>query len=225
MKYAFLILAFTFLSNICRASEKDPVLKIILTNGVITKVVIDDAEQNINLGKVFFTDSISTGFHIIKVYSKKSENSKCNGKLIFEKAIGIMKGHNTLILIKDKSVSKISNIVIPGYKFNDEIEGGTYDETRSQPINGRAFANLKSLIKETSAINEKDAIIKDAIKNNFFVTSQIINLLDLVSEDRKLSFAKLFYAITLDKENYSEIIKYLKNEKDKKDLRRFVETY
>ena len=225
MKYSFTLLALTLFFTVSKASDKDPVFKIILSKGFITKVVIDDKENLANLEKVFYSDSLSTGFHSIKVYSKNKKSSSCKGKLIYENNIGVKKGFNTLILIKDKRNAKVMSINIPGYKFNDKVEGGTYDDTRSQPINGRAFANLKTSISESKNDNEKVLIVKDAIKNNFFLVSQVVPVLDLISASNRLELAKMFYVITLDRENFGDVVSLIKNEVDRKELEKFIALY
>ena len=164
MKYIFTLLSITLCFSFCKASDKDPVLKIILTNGYITKVVIDQNENSVNFAKQFSSDAVPEGFHSIKVYAKKKKSGSCNEFIIYENNIGVKKGFNTLILIKNKSNSKVMSVNVPGYKFGAEVEGGTYDETRSQPINGRAFANLKTSISESFNVNDKIASVKESIK-------------------------------------------------------------
>ena len=95
---SILIVAFT----IIKAADKEPVLKVIYSNGFITKVVIDGNETPVNLEKVFLIDSLKTGFHKITVYAKSKKSNSCPAKIIYEKNIGVRKGFNTLILIENK---------------------------------------------------------------------------------------------------------------------------
>lgn len=225
MKYIFILLAFTLFSTISKASNKDPIFKIILSKGYITKVVIDDIEKLVNLEREFFTDTLPTGFHSIKVYAKNKKNSSCKGKLIYENNIGVRKGFNTLILITNNNTGKVITNPIIGYKFNEQIEGGTYDDTRSQPINGRAFADLKTAVSETLDEQKKGLLVKSAIENNFFLTSQEIPLLALVAPVYWLELAEMFYIVTLDRENFSEILNFLNSNSDREKLKAFIENY
>lgn len=222
----FLLLSIFFLTVfISKAADKEPVLKIIYSNGFITKVVIDGNKIPVNLEKVFFIDSLKTGFHKITVYAKLKKSNSCKAKIIYEKNIGVRKGFNTLILIENKNNGKVKNNPIAGYKFNELVEGGTYDDTRSQPMNGRAFANLKTSVFETLDQQKKGLMVKAAIENNFFLTSQVIPLLELVAPVYRLQLAEMFYIVTLDRENFGDVINFIDSESDRKKLKEFIEKY
>ena len=221
-----LFLSFFILSFIVsKGADKYPTLKIIYSKGFITKVIIDEIEIPVNLEKEFIMDSLNEGFQKISVYGKSKKSSSCKGKMVYENYIGVKKGFNISISVKNKNIGMVNSTLIPGYKFNEQIEGGTFDETQSQPINGRAFANLKTSVSDAKNEGEKVAIIKEAIKNNFFLTSQIIPLLELVATVNRLELAKMFYIVALDRENFVEIINLLNSESNKKKLREFIDNY
>jgi Domain of unknown function (DUF4476) len=86
---------------------------------------------------------------------------------------------------------------------NGNWNNGNGGWTTKVAMNDKAFYQLKQSIQNESFDDTKQAIAAQAIRNNYFTSTQIKELVQLFSfESSKLAVAKLGYKNTIDKQNY-----------------------
>jgi hypothetical protein len=120
--------------------------------------------------------------------------------------------------IKEELISRIDRLEIEFSKNMDRrqkeefkkriyeiiaiIDRSEISESFIYPINDRQFEQLSSQIKNTSFDNQKRDIIQSAAQNNFFITDQLVSILQLFNFDKeKMEVLKIVYPRVLDPEN------------------------
>ncbi len=95
--------------------------------------------------------------------------------------------------------------------------------TYNQQVSDNDFNQLKQYIKKEAFDDRKVALAKQGAGNNYFSTSQVSQLMSLISFDNgKLDIAKYFYNQCIDKNNYYQLADALSFSSSKDELLNYI---
>jgi Domain of unknown function (DUF4476) len=95
----------------------------------------------------------------------------------------------------------------------------------STAINDKAFYQLKQSIQNENFDDTKKSIALQAMRNNYFTSSQVKELVQLFTfESSKLDIAKQGYKNTVDKQNYFTVSDVFTFSSSKQELMQYIQT-
>jgi len=204
------------------------------------RVVLDGKRFEPN-DNALIIQNLESGSHSIKVYRQRSTGYYT----ILGKRYELL--YNTMINIRNKTHVLISidrngrttmqesslrngrgnNDWYDGRDYNYDRDGqwGDYDSNNgyARAMDSREFSRvLQSMDKEWRESNKIKSATQVAKANNLS-TSQVVQLMQLFNmEEYKLELAKVAYANTIDKQNYSRVSDLLSFSSSKTELSRFI---
>jgi len=184
-------------------------------------ILFDNAPYNTPVPEINI-EQITGEKHFIKVFYEN--NSPSMNNIIFSDYVYLPDGYRIYAVIDEFNKFVIykkiaySNSLYSSQKCTcncecckncpvcNPVNFNTFDECKYRIINEESFNTLKSVINSKSFENTKKDIITDAINRNFFSSSQLRELLSLLSfESTKIETAKYSYKKICDKQNFSVI--------------------
>lgn len=242
MKTIFTLLTSLFMSISVFAADAKPksMLSVRSAGNEDIRVVLDGKRFEPN-DNALIIQNLESGSHSIKVYRQRSTGYyTILGKryeLLYNTTINIRNKTHVLISIDRNGRTTMqesslrngrgNNDWYDGRDYNYDRDGqwGDYDTNNgyARAMDSREFSRvLQSMEREWRESNKIKSATQIAKANNLS-TSQVVQLVQLFNmEEYKLELAKVAYANTIDKQNYSRVSDLLSFSSSKTELSRFI---
>lgn len=176
-------------------------------------------------GKIYLADCIEPGYHYINIV--RSSFHRYSNEALFSNYIYIPSSTKITANIDCNrrfniaSLSPVLRLQNPNFNNNHLFTCGN----SKVPVNQFDFDQLKCSIASKSFDSSRLQIAKQALSSNYFMSSQISELMQLMTfESSRLELARIGYANTLDKQNYYIVNDAFTFESSINDLNKFIRT-
>lgn len=167
-----------------------------IANGQNLTIIFDNNQFQV-YGSDFNLTNIQPGSHFIKII----ENSNYgHNRVIYQSHILIPQATRVQGFLNHRGQLQLTN--------HPERRRYTYNHPHSghaihQPDNTLIFAQLLMTIEQTSFDNQKLLIAKQAIRNNYISSQQVLTLMQRLSfESNRIELAKFASHFVTDRQNY-----------------------
>ncbi len=111
----------------------------------------------------------------------------------------------------------------PGPGANRDRDRADLQPAGLQPMDSVTFADLLNQMKELSFANDQLAYLRDASRRNRFLTSQVLQVVQLFDFDKdRVEAAAILYPRTLDRDNFYQVQKAMEFEQGREALRKRI---
>jgi hypothetical protein len=207
-------------------------------SSAILTVEVDGNRYERVPGSLIIND-LAAGYHKVKVYEVRTERRGFrkvdNYNLIYSSSLLLKPLQHINIAISPTGKVKISEEMIRrngndrddwgrnyprnDHDWHDRDRGGRDGRGYNQPMSDRMFATAKETIRRETFDKDKLMVAKQIVSNNMFSSSQVRELIQLLSfDDSKLELAKFAYARTFDRNNYFILYDAFAFRKSKEEL-------
>ncbi|CAN5817784.1 hypothetical protein BH11BAC4_BH11BAC4_13730 [soil metagenome] len=201
------------------------------------KLLIDGRNYSSFAGdQEIFVSDLRAGYHNIKVYQQKADRyntGRRSGKLmqlVYEANLYVKPQYHI-----DISINRFGRTFMDERQmnqayyaeYNDDDRSNDWDNSNAiQPMDSRTFEQFKGTLRNESFDNTKVTLAKQTIAANYFLATQVKEMVNLLSyDDNKLDIAKYSYKYTIDKNNYFLLNDAFSYSSSKEELAKYIESY
>lgn len=234
MKAFFTLLFTTVLTTAAFAYNEGKLTLTFAAKGNV-QVVIDGRMYQPNDNAIVL-NNIQPGNHRIQIYKPKrngnGRNRNGRNELLYSTTVQVKPNYHVDVmvnrfgkaLIDERSLQ--TNDRWDDDDWNDNHNGGDYDNTYRQAMSEAAFSQFLQQIKSQWFNSAKLNTAKDGFNRNYFTTAQVRQVLPLFSsENDKLELAKLAYRNTVDQRYYYQLYDVFSFQSSKDELDRYIRDY
>ncbi|MEX0997928.1 MAG: DUF4476 domain-containing protein [Flavobacteriaceae bacterium] len=162
---------------------------------------------------VLIIDELSSGFHPVEIFEFR-RNRKI---VVYKGGINLARKATTLAFFNNGEFEVFG---IEHYFYDDEV---IIEEV--PVISNEMFQQLKRSVENESFDSSRLELLESTLKNNFFTSNHIKELMTLLSFDSgRLQFAKSAYTSVVDPENYFVVRDAFKFSSSKSALTKHIES-
>lgn len=228
MRTFFTLLLATFLSSPAFAyGEGRLSISIAYPKNVV--IVIDGRNYQPAADRTIDLSNLRPGNHSVRIYNNNRYNNRYDGRNrierpIYSATIEIRSFHHVDIMINRFGKALIDE---RDMRYADDYGDGRndddYRDDYNRPMSDRQFKQLVENIKNKWIVYQKMDAARDALKNEYFTTLQVRQILELFSTDNeKLELAKLAYNRTVDRRRFYTLYDVFSFRSSREELERYI---
>jgi hypothetical protein len=231
MKKIFTLLLSSLFSLSLLAFDGNRLSVSVVSNKMDLKIEIDGKRYSMQQDNSFTLQNLREGNHTVKIYSEmKKRNGLFSGKkqdVIFNSAVYLRRGYHTDITVNrfgkvftdERRIDADDDWYESGYGYGDRDDNEGWNGSVSKD----EFSFMKEQIKKEWLESSRLEVARTSMEGNKFTTAQVKELMFLFTfESNRVEIAKSAYRMTVDKENYNQLIDVLSSSTNKDDLARFI---
>ena len=192
-------------------------------------VVIDGRNYQPGGDKTVDLNNLRPGNHTVRIYNSNRHNNRYDGRNRIERPI-----YSATIQVRsfqhvDIMINRFGKALVDerDMRYEDNYGDGRndddYRDDYNRPMRDDQFKQLVENIKNKWIVYQKMDAARDALKNEYFTTSQVRQILELFSTDNdKLELAKLAYGRTVDKRSYYTLYDVFSFRSSREELERYI---
>jgi len=231
MKTIFTLLLATTITSAAFAYDEGKIT-ITLASNKNMSVYVDGRQYNNDENTIVLND-VRSGNHTIKIYQKKKKNNRRdddrnlrNADLLYSTTVYVKPSYHVDIMVNRFGKALVDERAINSRDRWDDDWQNNNNEDYNRALSDYDFNLLIQRMKNSWFNKDKVNIAKDALARDYFNTSQVRQLLQLVSfEGDKLELAKLAYRNTVDQRSYYSLYDVFSFQSSKDELDKYIRDY
>lgn len=220
------ILVFVFISQF---AESKSYLKIELAAGS-SNIIIFDGTLYVANGK--FEGEIDGGKHAIAIlkHDYNLTTSKVKTEILYEGTLDLSDNMFYIYKLSNGYLSFVSvDVYTPAVSTittttNNSVSTNSTTVATGTAMDDASFTSFLTKLKDKSFDNQKTDFVKSTMKNNWFTSDQVLEILKTFSfENGKVDMAKLIWHKTTDKGNFFKIYDAFTFSSSEKSVQEYVD--
>jgi hypothetical protein len=201
------------------AQQNMSIVTITVSGNKNVQILVDAKEYNPNSSNAagnkttIALNSVNIGQHTLQV-TRTDQNTNRSDRI--STTFNLRLGYDMLIKLNGNGSLELIETKKTGF-FDNHVS-----------ISDADYKKLLKNVRSQRSTNGRRSLIVNAFENanNYFTTSQVVQLLQLVnSENFRLQLAKLSYQTITDRSNFSQVYDLLNNQASEDELRDYVNNY
>ncbi len=161
---------------------------------------------------VLLIDDLRSGFHPVLIFEMRGNRRV----LVYDGGINLARNATTFAFFRNGNFEVFG---IEPYMIDEPV----IVVERPPVMNNMMFQQLRRTVESESFDSSRVELLESTLRNNFFTSNQIKELMKLVSfESGRLQFAKAAYTRTVDPENYFVVREALSFSSSKTELTKYI---
>lgn len=207
-----LLVSFLFLGEFGFSQNRNASLQVEFSQSR-TNLTFEIGKERFQVNRdVLIIDDLGSGFYPVQIFEMRGNRRV----LVYDGGINLARNATTFAFFRN------GNFEVFGIEAY-QIEEPVIIVERPLAMNNAMFQQLKRTVESESFDSSRVELLESTLRNNFFNSHQIKELMMLVSFDSgRLQFAKSAYTRTVDPENYFIVREALSFSSSKTELTNYI---